>query len=183
MGLCVVLVSAPEGPRLPGSFVHERETLAEAVLRSLAAKAGVAGLAPRQLRVFDDPDRDDRGWVLSVAHTDVVAVTRLALDATKAHLVRTTALPALPWGHELIVDYAVEALRADYRRHPDPFGLIDTPFTLRSLRHLHEVVAGGPLAKDAFARIMHPHLIDTGNKSGGTVGKPARLFTTDKETA
>ena len=48
------------------------ETLADAVKRSLRDKAGVRGLQPRQLHVFDDPDRDDRGWVLSVAHVDVV---------------------------------------------------------------------------------------------------------------
>ena len=40
---------------LPGTFLHDGETLADAVLRSLRDKAGVQGLAPRQLHVFDDP--------------------------------------------------------------------------------------------------------------------------------
>lgn len=53
--------------RLPGTFLHPKEWLADAVRRSLLDKAGVSGLAPRQLEVFDDPHRDDRGWVLSVA--------------------------------------------------------------------------------------------------------------------
>src|SRR4051812_47939943 len=56
---------------LPGTFLHEGETLAEAVLRSLKEKAGLLGRAPQQLHVFDAPDRDPRGWVLSVAHVDV----------------------------------------------------------------------------------------------------------------
>jgi 8-oxo-dGTP diphosphatase len=183
LGLSVVLVAASDGPRLPGAFVHERETLAAAVLRSLADKAGVNGLAPRQLRVFDDPERDDRGWVLSVAHTDVVAASRLSIDDAKALLAPTSALPPLPWGHELIVAHAVETLRAAYRQHPDPFGLIESPFTVRALRQLHEAVAGTALPKDAFARAMLPHLVDTGTKAAGTVGKPPRLFTTTREAA
>ena len=53
---------------LPGTFLHEGETLADAVLRSLAEKVGLRGTRPQQLHVFDDPGRDHRGWVLSVAH-------------------------------------------------------------------------------------------------------------------
>ena len=48
------------------------ETLTDAVRRSLGGKAGVNGVPPRQLHVFDDPDRDERGWVHSVAHVAVV---------------------------------------------------------------------------------------------------------------
>ena len=38
-----------------------RERLADAVKRSLREMAGVRGLRPRQLHVFDDPNRDARG--------------------------------------------------------------------------------------------------------------------------
>ncbi|HTN99035.1 MAG TPA: NUDIX domain-containing protein [Microthrixaceae bacterium] len=57
---------------LPGSFVRERERLTEAVGRTLREKCGIEGLFPTQLAVMDDPARDDRGWVMSVAHLDVV---------------------------------------------------------------------------------------------------------------
>src|SRR3954467_12064695 len=72
-GLLVLLVRRDSAQRkdawaLPGTFLHEGETLADAVLRSLDQKAGIRGQAPRQLHVFDDPERDDRSWVLSVAH-------------------------------------------------------------------------------------------------------------------
>src|SRR4051794_40670200 len=73
-GLVVLEVRRPHeaGWALPGTFLHEGEVLAQAVDRSLRVKANVRGLHPRQLHVFDDPNRDDRGWVLSVAHVDVV---------------------------------------------------------------------------------------------------------------
>ena len=49
------------GLALPGSFLHEGETLATAAERALLSKAGLGGVAFRQLHVFDDPERDDRG--------------------------------------------------------------------------------------------------------------------------
>ncbi len=66
---------------LPGSFVRPRERLDDAVQRTLADKCAFRGLAPTQLQVMDDPDRDDRGWVLSVAYLDVVDASSLDLVA------------------------------------------------------------------------------------------------------
>ena len=128
---------------LPGTFLHDGETLADAVLRSLRDKAGVQGLAPRQLHVFDDPHRDDRGWVLSVAHLDVVAWPRIAAAATRedVHLVAVEEAIGLPFDHDAIVTMAVAALRDRYREHPDPDRLLPSPFTLHELRPLHEAVA------------------------------------------
>lgn len=57
---------------LPGAFARRGETLADAVQRCLRYKLGVAGIRPHQLHVFDDPDRDDLDWVISVAHVAVV---------------------------------------------------------------------------------------------------------------
>jgi len=58
--------------------LHEGERLADAVTRSLTQKAGVTGGHPAQLAVFDDPHRDERGWVLSVAHLAVIPYAALA---------------------------------------------------------------------------------------------------------
>lgn len=161
--------------RLPGTFLHPGETLAAAVLRSLRAKAGVEGLAPRQLHVFDDPTRDDRGWVLSVAHFDVVRVARLAASE-RAQLVPIDALPPLTYDHAAIVSYAVEALRADYQRMPDPAGLLEQPFTMRELRALHESIAGERLLPDTFRRSMLPPLTSTGEYARVGRGRPAELY-------
>lgn len=82
LALAVLLLRRAASPNqgdwgLPGSFVRERERLDDAVLRTLSEKCGIDGLDPRQLHVFDDPSRDDRGWVISVAHTDVVRIESL----------------------------------------------------------------------------------------------------------
>lgn len=163
---------------LPGTFVHPGETLADSVLRSVREKAHVEGLHPRQLRVFDDPHRDDRGWVLSVAHVDVVPPERLAaaLEAG-SQLVPVDDVTGLAFDHDAIVRMAAQDLRSRYVDHPDPARLLTEPFTLLQLQRLHEAVAGHRLVKDTFRRNMQPHLVETGDLAEGTVGKPARLWT------
>jgi len=70
-------------------------------------KANVRGLHPRQLHVFDDPDRDDRGWVLSVAHVQVVRPEQLAARFTDTtRLVPVHAPGRLPYDHVDIVALA-----------------------------------------------------------------------------
>lgn len=178
-GLVVLQVRRPSGPgwALPGTFLHEGETLADAVKRSLADKANVQGVLPRQLQVFDALDRDDRGWVLSVAHVAVVPPERLAtrvVDSTR--LVPVNAPGRLVYDHDKIIELAVAEVRGRYQAGPDPDGLLGGEFTLRDLRLLHEAVAGEPLQRDTFRRAMEGQLEATGNVTAGGRGRPAELF-------
>jgi 8-oxo-dGTP diphosphatase len=163
---------------LPGTFLHEGETLIDAVQRSLREKAGIEGVSPRQLRVFDAPGRDSRGWVLSVAHVDVVPTARLAgRDPERTRLVSAgQAGGGLPFEHDDIIKTAVGEVRAQYDVRPDPYGLLPEPFTILDLRMLHEVVADGQRQRDTFRRRMMPHLTATGEVRDGARGRPAELF-------
>ncbi len=175
----VLEVRRANGPgwALPGTFLYPGETLADAVDRSLREKANVRGLHPRQLYVFDDPKRDPRGWVLSVAHLDVGGPDRLASRNSESTRLMPVAAPGrLPFDHPRIIDLAVDDLRARYHRAPDPDGLLDERFTLRDLQLAHEAVAGHPLQRDWFRRTMEPQLIATGTTSSGGRGRPAELF-------
>lgn len=173
---------------LPGTFVRPGERLADAVLRSLREKAGVTGVAPQQLHVFDEPGRDARGWVLSVAHMDVVPFGELPagvelvsvaeLVGARAAQVPNAQQPVLPYDHAQIIDYAVAQVRSQYRISPDPGGLLMPPFTLKALRELHEALLGESLQRDTFRRAMEPQLVATGEMSDGTKGRPAALFAT-----
>ena len=166
-----------QGWGLPGTFLHEGERLIDAVLRALKTKAGVDGLRPRQLHVFDEPDRDDRGWVLSVAHVDVVAPERLAERFRHETRIVPAERPGrLPYGHADIVRSAVLDVRDRYAARPDPDRLLPDSFTLSDLRHVHEAVAGERLQRDTFRRAMEPHLVGTGMTKSGARGRPAELF-------
>lgn len=179
LGLVVLQVRRSAGPgwALPGTFLHRGETLADAVDRSLLEKANIHGLHPRQLHVFDDPHRDERGWVLSVAHVDVVRLERLASrfpDSTR--LMPTSAPGRLTYDHASIIERAVDYLRSRYRDRPDPDQLLPQEFTLRQLRLAHEAIAGITLQRDAFRRAMEPYLVATGNVMSEGRGRPAELF-------
>ena len=162
---------------LPGTFLHEGERLLDAAQRCLRVKAGVEGTRPRQLHVFDKPDRDDRGWVLSVAHMDVVRPERLDGRIDQ----QTRIVPAddpgiLPYDHTEIIQRAVATVRASYELAPDPERLIPGPFTILELRLLHEAVVGRKFQRDTFRRLMEPQLTGTGRMTSGTRGRPAELF-------
>ncbi|EMY35399.1 NUDIX hydrolase [Arthrobacter crystallopoietes BAB-32] len=181
--LCILVVAHYKAPgydwALPGTFLHEGERLADAVLRSLREKAHVSGRQPKQLHVFDEPRRDPRGWVLSVAHVDVVPLEELeqALATDGVKLLPVAArVPDLPYDHPAIIAKAMERARAAYRSEPDPGGLLTGAFTLRDLRMVHQAVMGEELQRDTFRRLMEPQLVPTGEMTDGARGRPSRLF-------
>lgn len=189
-GLHVLLTLSDDGHwQLPGSILRPQERLAEAVARCLREKAGLVDRAPVQLHVFDQPDRDDRGWVISVAHLDVLAVSDLdpsesdPATAGKRKMVPVHDVHELSDEHQEIVRVAVHRLRAFHERTPDPFGLLDSEFSLRQLRSLHEVVAGAQLQADTFRRTMLPMLEPTGRALSLGRGRPAQTFTRRSEIA
>lgn len=178
---------------LPGRMVRERERLADAVRIALQEKCGIAGMSPRQLFVADEPGRDDRGWVMSVAHTDTQRwdalepfLTARAETLALAWLTRTDkrgvhmTLPGrqrtLPFEQDVILTQAVLAMRARYEHAPDPDGLLPDEFTVLELREVHEAVLGHALDKDLFRRKHIDRLVATDGWKTGTVGRPAQLF-------
>lgn len=178
-GLVVLEVRRNNGRgwALPGTFLHEGERLAAAVDRSLRVKANVRGLRPRQLQVFDDPARDDRGWVLSVAHVEVVRADQLAARFPETTRLMPVAKPGrLPYDHGDIILRAGEHIRSRYADEPDPDRLLGEEFTLRELRLAHEAVRGEDLQRDSFRRAMEPKLLATGAMATGGRGRPAELF-------
>jgi len=186
----------PAGPSLPGGFIRERWTVAQTVDDVLRRKVGIepsTSIHPRLLRVFDDPERDDRTWAISAAHS--VSMRESDLARCRGDLVaadadgRLVGEGPLLFDHDEIVAAAVAGLRERYEfRHryadtlPDPDGFLPEPFTLHQLRKVHEAVVGTPMHKDNFNRRMKPFLeplLRDGEPvlSEGDRGRPAALYT------
>ena len=170
---------------LPGTFLRERETLAEAVQRCLLEKLGVQGVRPRQLEVFDDPFRDHRDWVISVAHVAVVRPEQLASLGSGSAGTRLAPVDRpgeLSWDHPKIVRLAKEYIRSRYESEPDPERLLGPRFTLKELQEVHQAVLGEEeIDRFAFRRAMKPLVVGTGVMSDSTGGRPAELFRRKRE--
>lgn len=177
---------------LPGRMVRERERLADAVRIALLEKCGIEGLAPAQLFVADDPARDNRGWVMSVAHIatqswDVLgdAIARRSPELALAWIRPkpfSVTLPDkqthLPFEQDDILARAVSELRERYKRDVDPGMLLPDSdgFTVLQLREVHEAVLGRRLDKDLFRRKFIDQLEPMDSWSSSGRGRPAQVF-------
>jgi len=175
---------------LVGRMVRERERLAEAAKVALEEKCGIKNLQATQLFVSDEPTRDSRGWVMSVAHLATLSWDELEplvsnnpnleLISLEAKSKNRYLLPDdqkfLPFEQDLILDQAIKVLKQRYESRPDPDNFLPEEFTVLQLREVHEAVLERKLDKDLFRRKMSKYLRATGELSSGSVGKPAELF-------
>jgi 8-oxo-dGTP diphosphatase len=103
---------------LPGGFVEEREQVTVAAPRELAEETGLS-VNPESLEllgVYDTPDRDPRGWSVSVvylAHISGEQPVSGSDDAREARWFRANALPQLAFDHTLIVGDALRPRATD----------------------------------------------------------------------
>ena len=161
--LHVLLIKRGEDPFLgqwavPGGFVKRTETLEVAARRELAEETGVSEVLLEQLRVFSEPKRDPRTWVITVAFTALVASDALTLkagtDAAEAEWFPVSALPRpLAFDHDAILDYAVASLRARLETNLQiAAALLPRRFTLTKMQEVYETISGDPLDKRNFRK-------------------------------
>jgi len=172
---------------LPGRFVRERRSTDETVREVLELKLGLSPdhVRPHLLAVFSDPDRDPRGWTISIAH--VVALPADELGGVVGELAEVTPEGRLASGERLLYDHdeilaaATDNLRDRYEDQPDPDNLLRPPYTLTELRELHEAILGRRLMRDSFNRRVQPLLSPQIDRAGNPQtrvagGRPAKLF-------
>ncbi|MEN9711399.1 MAG: hypothetical protein RL441_1391 [Actinomycetota bacterium] len=192
--LMTLLTRRPEGFQagtwvLPGRFVRFRERLKDAAVICLKEKAGITGYSPRQMMVLDNPDRDPRGWTMSVGHVVPVPfyvalkavgespMTRDLAVVTDRRIEFKTSQQSLPMEQQRVINYAVDYLRTRYASRPDPKGFLGPVFTLSELYEVHAAILGEAYwSRDAMRRNFVPFLEDTGELAKGSVGKPAALY-------
>jgi 8-oxo-dGTP diphosphatase len=191
-GLKVLLIQRDADPHagwwaLPGGFVHEHEALDAAAMRALTSKTRLSRIYLEQLFTFGDRGRDPRGHVIAVAYYGLVRLrdhkVRAATGARDVAWFRIDQLPKLPFDHDRIVAVALERLRGKVTYQPSlVFELMPPRFTLTQLQQLYETILGTALDKRNFRKKMlnvWAIVAETDEKTEGTVGPPARLYTFD----
>lgn len=98
----------------PGGFVEEGESCEEAALRELKEETGLHLNSIEQIGTFSKPNRDPRGWVVTVAFYAWVEKTKLKPiagdDAKNVKWFSIHNLPTLAFDHQEILDKALALL-------------------------------------------------------------------------
>lgn len=187
--LQVLLVKRAEEPAakqwaLPGGILkpHLDDSLEAAARRVLAHKVSIELPLVEEVCTFSGPDRDPRGWSLSVLFYSL-----LPRDQVNA-LVRNK-VEALEWvdasapGHRLAFDHAqhltaaVAKIRAKVEAGTLPLHLLPEKFTLTQLQRTIEAILGRELDKSSFRRQLKSSsdLVELDEYERGAQ-RPAQLF-------
>lgn len=172
---------------LPGGFVEENELADDAAARELQEEAGVKDVFLEQLYTFSAPERDPRGWVVSVAYYALVNLTEhelnAATDATNVAWFSVADVPTLAFDHADILQQAIVRLKGKVRYQPIGFNLLPEKFTLSQLQKLYENVLERTLDKRNFRKkVLSLGILEELDEVQKDVAhRAARLYRFDKE--
>jgi 8-oxo-dGTP diphosphatase len=166
---------------LPGGYVHvdEDADAAAAAARVLLQKAGLRSPYLEQLASFSGPQRDPRGWSVSIAHYALLPQAALAALPEGALLVPVDRLPVLAFDHREIVAAAVQRVRTKSQYSSLPVYLCGDSFTLPQLQSVYEAVLGEPINKVSFRRkVEELGMLEPieGALAAGGAHRPAQLW-------
>ena len=167
---------------LPGGWVTEKESLADAAARNLLETTLVEPSYLEQLYAFGEVDRSPEQRVVSIVYWALVRPEQ-ALRAEDGDNVRwflADELPELAFDHNLIVDYALWRLRTKVAYSHIAHALLGPVFTLTELREVHEAVLQRPLDPANFRRQVEPTLVATDAVVTGGRHRPPRLYRYDE---
>ncbi|QLO12204.1 NUDIX hydrolase [Citrobacter freundii] len=187
--LCVLLVERANQPQkgrwgLPGGFIdmaHDDSTRATA-LRKLTERTGVSPSWLEQLDTFSGPDRDPRGWSLTVTWFALIAWVDCEphiASVSDARWVPVDKLADYPlaFDHQAIIDAALNRLRQKTKYSLLPVYCLPDTFTHGQLQEATEVILGQPIQrKSLIRRFEASDMFEDTGESMATGTRKARLW-------
>ena len=164
---------------LPGGFVHvdEDRDAADTAGRVLREKTGLRELYLEQLCTFSGPERDPRGWSLSIAYYALVPAQRIQEESTTLSLYALADLPELAFDHDRILQAALRRLRGKSAYSSLPAFLLQEPFTLTELQEVYECVLGESLNRANFRqKILGQGVVRETAEARRGQHRPAKLY-------
>jgi 8-oxo-dGTP diphosphatase len=190
--LSVLLLNRNEEPfkdtwTLPGAFLQMEETFLDACARVLQTKLGMDHIFLEQLYTFDEPGRDPRGRVVSVAYYALVNPEKIAIAvgsmANDVQWFNVKKLPRLGFDHKNIFTAALQRLRSKILYFPVGFQLLDELFTMPELHALYECILDTEIDRRNFTRkiIDSEYVINTGEKRAAGKNRHPDLYRFNKK--
>jgi len=189
----VCLIQHASGPAkghwgLPGDWIKDGESLADAAIRTLRSRIGIKDIFLEQLHTFSALDRYPGERVITTAYYALVRPedykTIAGVHELDARWFAVNDVPELMYDHQEILTRGVNRLRQKVKLEPIGFNLLPTKFTLTELQKIYEAVLGIKLNKPNFRRKMTRMnlLIDCEEKqSSGGAHRAGKLYRFDQD--
>lgn len=173
---------------LPGGFVQPDETAYECARRELQEETGVDDIHLEHFGVYDTPNRDPRGWIISNAHYAIVPEHKLAArqandDASDVELFPESEVLKLDlaFDHAAIIKDAVGMIRRKLLETTVAKEFLPEEFTYSELQAiLLTVTSDSSIASEpSFARKIKslPFIEEAaGKKTTRTSKRPTQLY-------
>jgi ADP-ribose pyrophosphatase YjhB (NUDIX family) len=166
---------------LPGGALAEGETLEESILRHLASKVDVRGVAHvEQLGTWSDPERHPERWELATAYLGLVPLELDPQVPADTCWFPVEALPPTAFDHGTIVLAGRERLRGKLSYSNIGFALAPQTFTLAELRDVYAAALGYDVSATNLKRVLlrRGAIEPTGElrSHGPGGGRPAAAF-------
>lgn len=128
----------------PGGFVQIDESSLDAARRELKEETDLETDTLTQFHTFDNPLRDPRERVITIAHYALVKMKDVigGDDAAAAKWFPVSKIPGLAFDHDMILRYAMAELRRKIHFEPIGFDLLPEKFSMKELQTLYEAVLG-----------------------------------------
>ena len=193
-GVSVLLIKRKYPPfkdswALPGGFVLADESLEAAVERELLEETGIKVQYLEQLYTFGQPERDPRKRVISITYFALVKSSQFqqlnaSTDAEEARWYNIQQLPKLAFDHKIILQTAIERIRAKIRYQPIGFELLDKKFPFADLERLYTTLLNREIDRRNFSKKIHAlGILDETNEYTKPEGKgrPSKIYTFNKK--
>jgi len=130
----------------PGGFVEENETVEDAIKRELMEEVSISVESLQQFYTASAPERDPRGWTVSVVFIGFVGVDNSIVkagdDASNAKWYSLNKLPVLAFDHHEILSKARLFLSELVRKSVINDSLLPSVFLLEQLHSLYFEIIG-----------------------------------------
>lgn len=170
---------------LPGGILKPDtdNSLDDTAMRVLRSKTGVDAPHLEQVTTISGPERDPRGWSISVLYyallpSDLVpAVAGVSVEAVD-WMAPDASRPQLAFDHAMLLQRSLATLRKKVRDGALPLHLLPEKFTLTELQHACEAVLGSRLDKGAFRRLVRdePSFLPIPGEFFRGPQRPAQLY-------
>ncbi len=168
---------------LPNAMVEKDKTLEETVEECVSSKVGLTALDYEQCDTFSAINRNPYKRVIGVSFISIIDFRAVELhqtydDIENVDWFEIDNLPKVGYDHAQVIESAIETLKMKIRHSLTLKKIFPSDFTLPEIQKMYEQVLGHDLDRRNFRKkFVKADLIEeTGDKSPGTNGRPAKLY-------